>query len=98
MTSDEFPNIPVRPQQPPPADVVQQQIRLLVQAVDALAQAVNQTDRKHTVDRDSVAPTALIASELVAEVAELGGWSDSLLDVGTHVTDGDDEYVVGAPE
>lgn len=59
MTSDETYGLPVRPQQRPPSDVVQQQIRLLVQAVDALHDAVNRTDRKHLSSGSSVTPTTV---------------------------------------
>lgn len=97
MTNDETRDLPVRPQQPPPVDVVQQQLRLLVQAVHALQDAVFRTDRRHLSSGSSVAPTTARAGELAGQVAELGGWADSLLEVGTHVIEGDQEYVVGEP-
>ena len=96
MTNND--HLPVRPQQAPPHDVVQQQVRLLVQAVHALAGAVQRTDRKHLSRGSSVAPAAAHASELADMVADLGGWADSLLEVGTHVIDGDEEYIVGETE
>lgn len=95
MTSDETRGLPVRPQQPPPGDVVQQQLRLLVMAVSGLQDAVSQTDRKHLSSGRSMAPTTARVGELAHQVAELGDWVDSLIEVGTHVIDGDQEYVVG---
>jgi len=97
MTSDETSGLPVRPQQPPPGDVVQQQIRLLVLAMHALEDAVRQADRGR-LSSGSVGPSAARANELAEQVAELGGWADSLIGVGTHVVDGDQEYVVGEPD
>lgn len=78
MTSEDTEGLPVRPQQPPPTDVVQQQLRLLVQAISA-------------------APTTARAEEMINQVADLGGWADSLMEVGTQVVDGDQEYIVGKP-
>lgn len=99
MTIDDTNGLPMRPQQPPPTDVVQQQLRLLVQALDELKDAVSRTDRKHiSSSGSSVGPTAARAGELVAQVAELGGWADSLMEVGTHVIDGDQEYIIGEPD
>ncbi len=96
--SDDTSAVPRRPQQAPPGDVVQQQLRLLVQAVEALSRATYRTDTKHLSHGNSVAPTTARASELAQQVAQLGGWADSLLPVGTHVIDGDEEYVVGEPQ
>jgi hypothetical protein len=98
LPNDDTSDLPRRPQQAPPDDVVQQQLRLLVQAVHALQDAVYRTDRKHLSTGSSVAPTTARARELADQVAELGGWADSLLAVGTHVIDGDQEYVVGEPD
>jgi hypothetical protein len=98
LPDDDTSHLPRRPQQAPPADVVQQQLRLLVQAVHALESAVYRTDRKHLSGGSSVAPTTARARELADQVAELGGWAGSLLEPGTHVVDGHDEYVVGEQE
>lgn len=96
--SDDPSALPRRPQQAPPADTVQQQLRLLVQAVEALANATYRTDNKHLSRGNNVAPTVARARELAQQVSQLGGWTDSLLAVGTHVITGDGEYVVGEPQ
>lgn len=89
--------LPVRPQQPPPTDVVQQQLRLLVQAVGSLSNACWRLDRS-SIGKSGAAPSLGRAEELASQVAHLGGWSDSLLSVGTRVLAADGEYVVGEPE
>lgn len=80
--------IPHRPRQPAPTDPVQAQLRLLVQAVQTLSEAVAHLDRGRSA-LASAAMTVDHARLLNQQVAQLGGWAESLMPTGTPLRTGD---------
>lgn len=76
--------LPHRPRQAPPSDPVQEQLRLVTQAVQALAEAVTRLS-DHRRYGAPQARRAQQAVDLTHEVAVLGGWVESLLPMGVPV-------------
>lgn len=67
------------------------------ETVPQLQGAAFRSDRGHVSNASSVGPAPARAGEMIHHVAELEGRVDSLTEAGTHVIDGDGEYVVGEP-
>jgi len=74
--------IPHRQRQQPPNDPVQAQLHLLVQAVQTLSEAVAHLDQ-HRSSLSSTGMTINQAQLLNAQVAQLGGWAESLQPTST---------------
>ena len=73
--------IPHRPRQTIPTDPVQAQLRLMVEAVTTLSEAVAHLDG-HRRSGTSALMTIDHAEQLSRQVAALGGWAESLLPTG----------------
>ncbi|MGI4893781.1 MAG: hypothetical protein ACRYF3_01555 [Janthinobacterium lividum] len=74
--------IPHRRRQQPPSDPVQAQLHLLVQAVQTLSEAVAHLDQ-HRNSLSSRGMSIYQAQLLTHQVAQLGGWVESLQPTGT---------------